>query len=339
MRLSTCLHQFFDQYLPQIKGSSEQSVKAYRETFSMFLPFIAQYHNVKIKSLKLDHLSANLVLSFLNYLETNRHNTARTRNHRLAVIKSLGKMVRFMYPDKRQIAENILNIPQKRALKKLIGFLYPKEIKKVFNAVDLNKKEGMRDYTILHLLFDSGARASEIATLNLDYFDHQNKTLAILGKGNRYRLINLWPKTASLIKEYILNYRIDPKPIYFNRLFVNQRKMELTRHGINRLCRKYLSKALPKKRLQGLSPVHSFRHSCAVNMLASGYPVSDIKNRLGHRSIESTMDYLQIDLSGKRDIQKKFIEYTQSKIKNDKKIEALIDWENNEETLAWLDSL
>ncbi len=339
MRLSTCLHQFFDQYLPQIKGSSEQSVKAYRETFSMFLPFMAQYHNVKIKSLKLDHLSANLVLSFLNHLETHRHNTARTRNHRLAVIKSLGKMVRFMYPDKRQIAENILNIPQKRALKKLIGFLYPKEIKKVFNAVDLNKKEGMRDYTILHLLFDSGARASEIATLNLDYFDHQNKTLAILGKGNRYRLINLWPKTASLIKEYILNYRIDPKPIYFNRLFVNQRKMELTRHGINRLCRKYLSKALPKKRLQGLSPVHSFRHSCAVNMLASGYPVSDIKNRLGHRSIETTMDYLQIDLSGKRDIQKKFIEYTQSKIKNDKKIEALIDWENNEETLAWLDSL
>ncbi len=74
-------------------------------------------------------------------------------------------------------------------------------------------------------------------------------------------------------------------------------------------------------------------------MPASGYPVSDIKNRLGYRSIEPTMDYLQIDLSGKRDIQKKFIEYTQSKIKNDKKNEDLIDWENNEETLAWLDSL
>ena len=263
MKLSTCLHQFFDQYLPRIKGSSKQSVKAYRETFSMFLPFMAQYHNVKIKSLDVDHLSANLVLSFLNHLESHRHNTVRTRNHRLAVIKSLGKMIRFMYPDKRQLAENILNIPQKRALKKLIGFMYPEEINKVFNAVDLTKKEGMRDYTILHLLFDSGARASEIATLELDYFDHKNKTLAILGKGNRYRLINLWTKTTSLIKEYIINYRIDPKLIYFNRLFVNQRKMELTRHGINRLCRKYLSKALAQKRLQGLSPVHSFRHSCA----------------------------------------------------------------------------
>lgn len=339
MKLSTCLQQFFDQYLPRIKGVSEESIKAYRETFSLFIPFMAQYHNVKIKSLKVDHLSANLVLSFLNHLESRRQNSVRTRNHRLAAIKSLGKMIRFMHPAKRQLAENILNIPQKRALKKLIGFLYPEEINKVFNAVDLMKEQGMRDYTILHLLFDSGARASEIATLELDYFDHRNKTLAILGKGNRYRLINLWPKTTSLIKEYILNYRVDPKPIYANRLFVSQRKMELTRHGINRLCRKYLSKALPKKRIQGLSPVHSFRHSCAVNMLASGYPVSDIKNRLGHQSIDSTMDYLQIDLSGKRDIQKKFIEYTQSKMKNDKKIEALIDWENNEETLAWLDSL
>ncbi len=339
MKLSTCLQQFFDQYLPRIKGASEKSVKAYRETFSLFIPFMAQYHNVKIKSLKMDHLSVNLVLSFLNHLESHRHNTVRTRNHRLAVIKSLGKMIRFMHPTKRQLAENILNIPQKRALKKLIGFLYPEEINKVFNAVDLTKKEGMRDYAILHLLFDSGARASEIATLELEYFDHRNKTLAILGKGNRYRLINLLPKTTSLIEEYILNYRVDPGPIYVNRLFVNQRKMELTRHGINRLCRKYLSKALPKKRIQGLSPVHSFRHSCAVNMLASGYPVSDIKNRLGHQSIDSTMDYLQIDLSGKRDIQKKFIEYTQSKMKNDKKIEGLIDWENNEETLAWLDSL
>ena len=339
MKLSTCLHQFFDQYLPRIKGSSEQSVKAYRETFSLLLPFMAQYHKVKIKSLKVDHLSANLVLSFLNHLESHRQNTIRTRNHRLAVIKSLGKMIRFMYPDKRQIAEIILNIPQKRALKKLIGFLYLKEVQKVFNTVDLTLKEGMRDYTILHLLFDSGARASEIATLNLDYFDSQNETLSILGKGNRYRLINLWPKTVSLIEEYILNYRPDPKPIYSNRLFINQRKKELTRHGINRLCRKYLSKALSPKRLQGISPVHSFRHSCAVSMLASGYPISDIKNRLGHRSIDSTMDYLQIDLSRKRDIQKKFIEYTQSKIKQDKKIEELIDWENTEETLAWLDSL
>ncbi|MBT6337762.1 MAG: integrase, partial [Desulfobacula sp.] len=68
-------------------------------------------------------------------------------------------------------------------------------------------------------------------------------------------------------------------------------------------------------------------------------PVSDIKNRLGHKSVESTMAYLHIDLSRKRDIQKRFIEYAQSKINQDEKINELIDWENNKETLTWLDSL
>lgn len=339
MKLSTCLHQFFNEYLPRIKGASEQSIKTYRETFSLFLPFLAGHYSIKIKSLTVGHLSADVVLSFLHHLESHRKNTVQTRNNRLASIKSLAKMIRFMYPDQKHIADIILSLPQKKAQKKLIGFLYPEEIVKVFNAVNLKTKGGMRDYTILHLLYDSGARASEIASLTLDYFDPENQTLAILGKGNRYRIICLWPKTTSLIKNYILNYRTPPIPLYGNRLFVSQRKRELTRHGINKLCRKYLSKALSSKRLKGLSPVHSFRHSCAVNMLASGYPVSDIKNRLGHTNVSTTMGYLQIDLSRKRDIQKRFMEYTQSRMANDKKIDELIDWENNEETLTWLDSL
>jgi integrase/recombinase XerD len=339
MRLTSCLHQYFTQYLPWIKGTSKQSVKAYRQTFSLLLHFLAKHHSVKVKSLKIEHLSAESVLAFLYHLEVHRKNVVQTRNNRLSVIKSLAKMIRFMHPDKKHIAEVILNIPQKKAQKKIMGFLYPKEVMKVFEVVDFKKKEGMRDYTILHLLYDSGARASEIATLDLDYFDPGNETIAVLGKGNRYRLINLWPITASLITNYILNCRIDPIPLFGHRLFINQRKRELTRHGINKICRKYLAKALPPKRLKGLSPVHCFRHSCALKMRISGDPVSDIKNRLGHKSVESTMTYLHIDLSRKRDIQKKLIEYTQSKITHDKKIDELINWKNDKETLTWLDSL
>ena len=297
MRLTSCLHQYFTQYLPWIKGTSRQSVKAYRQTFSLLLHFLAQHHSVKIKSLKIEHLSADSVLAFLHHLEVHRKNVVQTRNNRLSVIKSLAKMIRFMHPDKKRIAEVILNIPQKKAQKKIMGFLYPKEVMKVFEAVDFKKNEGMRDYTILHLLYDSGARASEIATLDLDYFDPVNETIAVLGKGNQYRLINLWPITASLITNYILNCRIDPIPLFGHRLFINQRKRELTRHGINKICRKYLAKALPPKRLKGLSPVHCFRHSCALKMRILGDPVSDIKNRLGHKSVESTMTYLHIDLS------------------------------------------
>ena len=96
-------------------------------------------------------------------------------------------MIRLLYPEYRNIAEMLLNIPQKRWQKPLIGFLTHDEVLKVLGFVDLKKKEGFRDYTLMHLLYDSGARASELAALKIDYFDSKNRMLAILGKGNRYR--------------------------------------------------------------------------------------------------------------------------------------------------------
>jgi len=339
MKLSTYLNQFFVQYLPRIKGSSEKTVHAYRDAYRLFLPFAADYHHIKIASLRIEHLSVELILSFLNHLEQKRKNTARTRNLRLVAIKSLAKMIRFMYPQHRQLAQQILNIPQKRMQKKLIGYLYPEEIMNVFNVVDLNKSEGLRDYCLLHLLFDSGARATEIATLNLDYFDAHNQTLAILGKGNRFRQIKLWPKTCELITLYIQKYRSTPRPLYRHRLFINQRGQALTRSGIHRLCKKYLQLVLPQKRLQHINPAHSVRHSQAVHMLCCGQSITDIKNRLGHENINSTMVYLHMDLTHKRAVQKKFIQYAQSTLKHDPKLDELIDWDHKEDILAWLDSL
>lgn len=339
MRLKTCLNHYFGNYLPRIKGVSENTIKNYQGTFSLFVPYAAQYLSIKTDSLRIDHLSLNLIIDFLDYLERQRLNIARTRNLRLAAIKSLAKMIRLLYPEKSELIDRISNIPEKNERKQLIGFLYPDEIVKTLETVDLKRKAGFRDYTILHLLYDSGIRASEIATLNIDSFDPQHKTLAVFGKGNRYRLINIWPKTSQLIKLYLIKYRTVPKPLYTNRLFINQRGSELTRHGINRICKKYLIMALPNERVKTLNPVGSFRHSCAVEMLSLGYSPDEIKNRLGHKSIDSTMVYLHLDLSRPRELQKRVIEYTQSVISHDPKIEELIDWENKESILHWLDSL
>ncbi len=339
MRLETCIYRFFDQYLPRVKGSSDQTIKAYRDVFSLFLPFAANRLSIQIASLRVEHLSPEMLLSFLDHLESDRGNVVRTRNQRLAAIKSLAKMIRLMYPEKREVAQRILDIPQKRAQTQLIGFLYSDEILKVFHCVNLIKKNGFRDYTILHLLEDSGARASEIATLNLDYFDPQNSTLIILGKGNRYRRIELEPKTVQLIRRYIAKYRVKPKPLYQHRLFINQRGTELTRHGIYRICKKYLQKTLSPKRLKNINPVHSFRHSCAVNMLLSGKSLTDIQNRLGHENIQSTTVYTHMDLTRKQAVQNKFIEYMKSNLSEDPKINEWIDWENRKDILEWLDSL
>lgn len=339
MKLKTCICQFFDLYLPRVKGNAGNTIKAYRDSFSLFVPFAANYLSIKIDSLEVEHLRSDLILAFLDYLELDRKNTARTRNHRAAALQCLAKMIRFMYPENKELADQILNIPKKRIQKQLIGFLYHDEILKVLQSVELKTKQGFRDYTILHLLYDSGARASEIANLKLDDFNNQNQTLAILGKGNRYRLITLWPKTTQLIELYISNYRQNPKPLFQHCLFVNQRREPFTRHGIHRLCKKYLSMALPPKSLKNINPVHSFRHSCAVNRLSAKEPLTDIKNRLGHENIESTMIYLRMDLSRKREVQKKFIEYTKSVITQDPKIDELINWENKKDILEWLDSL
>jgi integrase/recombinase XerD len=339
MKLETCIYRFFDQYLPRIKGSSDQTIKAYRDVFSLFLPFAASRLSIKISSLRVEHLTPEMLLSFLDYLESDRSNVVRTRNQRLAAIKSLAKMIRLMYPEKREEAQRILDIPQKRAQRQLIGFLYPDEVLQVFNCVDLTKQSGLRDYTILHLLEDSGARASEITTLNLDYFDPQHSTLVILGKGNRYRQLELQPRTVQLISRYIAQYRIKPKPLYQHRLFINQRGEEMSRHGIYCLCNKYLQKALTPKRLKNINPVHSFRHSCAVRMLLSGKSLTDIQNRLGHETIQSTMTYTHMDLTLKKAVQNKFTEYMKTNLSEDPKISDWINWEKRKDILEWLDSL
>ena len=339
MKLSPLIHQFFDQYLPHIKGVSHHTVKAYRDAFRLFLPFAAKFYGIKVRSLRVELISSELIIAFLEDLQRERKNLVKTRNQRLAALKSFAKMIRFMYPEQQEVADTILNIPQKRAQKPLIGFLYQDEILQVFQAVDLKTKEGFRDYTLLHLLYDSGARASEMATLNLDYFDPQKRTLAILGKGNRFRLIKLEPKPCHLLQLYIRKYRISSQPPYQDRLFINQRGAELTRHGIYRICRKYLEKALPPKRLKNINPVHSFRHSRAIDMLYSGHPITDIKNHLGHDNIQSTTLYLHLDLNRKRHIQRRFIRHMQSVLTDDSKIEELLQWENKGDLMEWLDSL
>jgi site-specific recombinase XerD len=339
MKLNPLVHQFFSHYLPHLKGVSPYTIRAYRDAFKLFLPFAAQHYSIKIKSLTLEHLSSELTLSFLDDLQKGRKNLPRTRNQRLAALKSFAKMIRFMCPQYRELADTILNIPQKRYQRSLIGFLYHDEILRVFKAVNLRGKEGFRDYALLHLLFDSGARASEITTLNLDYFNPREKSLAILGKGDRFRLIDLENKTSDLLQIYIHRYRPNPKPLYQHRIFISQRREELTRHGIYRICKKYLFKTLPQKRLININPVHSFRHARAVDMLYRGKPIIEIKNRLGHENLQSTMTYLQLDLNKRRLIQKGFIKYMESVITDDPKIDELLQWEGEQDIMTWLDSL
>lgn len=339
MKLTKCVSLFFARYLPDIRGVKPNTVQTYKNAFRWFVPYASRHLSKKVQIINVADISTDLVIDFLDHLENGEGNKIVTRNNRLAAIRSMARMILLMDPENREIAERILNIPSKRAPKPLFGFLSHDEALAVFNSVDLRRKQGFRDYTILHLLYDSGARAHEIAGLCVDDFDPNEKRLGILGKGGRFRLVQIWPRTANLIVRYIKEHRPTPLPAFKNRLFVNQRRQGLTRSGIYRICQKYLKKTLPENRLKNLNAVHCFRHSCAIDMLMNGSPISDIKNHLGHEDINSTMIYLKLDLSRRREVQKRFIEYTETILKNDPKIDELIDWENKDEILKWLDSL
>lgn len=339
MKLSDCVRRFFKYYLPKVKGSSDLTIRTYKDTFKLFIPYASRYAGSKNGSVLLADISTEMVLDFLDYLEQERGNSVKTRNQRLSVLKSMSKMIRLLYPEFEDIADRISHIPLKRESKPLFGFLTHDEIMLIFDSVDLKRKEGFRDYAILHLLFDSGMRASEVGSLCLDDLDDKEKTIGILGKGNRFRLVQLETRTVDLVRLYIDKHRHDPKPRYVDRLFINQRGEGFTRHGIYRICRKYIEKVLPAKRLKTVNAAHCFRHSCAVHLLMTDHTTADIKNHLGHEDISSTMVYLKLDLSRRKKVQKRFIDYMKTKIKADPKLDDLIDWDNKEELLEWLDTL
>ena len=124
MKLSPCVNKFFNQYLQDIKGISPNTIRSYRDTFKLFLPFAARFYGINIRSLRLEHISTELIITFLQDLEQERKNCPKTRNTRLNTLKSFAKMIRLMYPDERDLADRIINMPQKRFQKTLIGFLY-----------------------------------------------------------------------------------------------------------------------------------------------------------------------------------------------------------------------
>ncbi len=339
MNLIGCIQQFFEEYLPHIKGASHQTIASYRLALSLFLKFASAHQDKPVRQLCVEELSFDLIYAFLNHLERDRNNSSRTRNNRLAALKSLARMIRLLYPEHRKTAEMILSIPQKRCRKRLVGFLSHDDVIKVLSCINLKKQNGLRDYALLHLLYDSGARASEVAALNLSDFDPSHSIFALLVKGNLYRLVELWQKTTQLLTRYIAGYRSEPKVLHRNALFVNQRRERITRHGIYRICLIHLKKSLDAKQLKYINPAHSFRHSCAVNMLLSGASLTDIKNHLGHEKLESTMVYLHLDLQKKKEIQKRFIKYIQSSFSEDPVLNEFLNWEKREEILDWLDSL
>jgi integrase/recombinase XerD len=300
-QLACALRDFFGEFLPSVRNVSPHTIASYRDSLVLLLRFVAaQQRSGDVSLLDFKDVSAELILSFLADLESKRHNTATTRNVRLSAIHAFFRYVATQHPDRLEHCQRVLTIPFKRARQRTIEYLEYDEIQQVLSAVDQSTRDGKRDYALLAILFNTGARVQE--TLDLRPADlHLTKPFQVrlFGKGRKERFCPLWPQTARLLRSLCKERLLEPHSQ--QHLFLNHRGEPLTRFGVRYLLRKYQDRAkvhvasLHGKRLHP----HSLRHSTAVALLKAGVDLSTISQWLGHASPNTTNKYATIDLEMK----------------------------------------
>jgi integrase/recombinase XerD len=299
--LAHAVHGFLGEYVPELRGLSRHTLLSYRDTLVLLLRFIAKSLNTEPVFLDLKDISTDNVLAFLNNLEEERHNKISSRNVRLAAIHSFFRYVSFHAPENIVQAQRILGIPFKRAGSRPIDYLEYDEMCAVLSSIDRTTTEGRRDYALISLMFNTGARVQEMVSLGAcDLQLESPLQVKLFGKGQKARVCPIWPQTAQVLKAFVAEAKLDLRSNAA--VFCNHRGGRLTRFGIRYIVAKYcrqasgLSPSLAGKRLHP----HSVRHSCAVYLLKSGVDLASISHWLGHASMNTTNRYATADLEMKK---------------------------------------
>ena len=222
------LTAFLREYIPSQREMSVQTSDTYAYAFQLLVCFAAERLKTTPSALSIEQLDATLVLAFLEHLETNRGNCARTRNSRLAAIKTFFRFLEYRLPSCLEQARRIRAIPVKKTDEVIIGYLNREEIQALLDAPDPNCQWGLRDRAMLHLAFVGGLRVSELVGLNLgDLAFHPQPTVHVMGKGRRERVLPLWKETVIVLRDW-LKVRGEPKA---TALFLNARGDVMTRSG------------------------------------------------------------------------------------------------------------
>jgi site-specific recombinase XerD len=292
------LQKFFTERLIQQRHASPCTVAAYRDAFRLLLAFAADKLHKHPIDMKISDFGAPMILSFLAYLEEKRHNCIRSRNARFAAIRSFMEYVAFKEPSVLALTNSVLAIPMKRCEQRMIGFLSREQTEAILNAPDINSWTGQRDRVMFAMLYNTGARISELLGMRVgDVVFGPTAWVHIHGKGRKERSVPLWKNTARDLKRWLrTRSRASDRP-----LFPGRSGSSLTRTGFtDRLKRAVVraSKQYPELAKQSIFP-HLLRHSVAMHMLQSGVDITVIALWLGHESPATTHRYVEADLEMK----------------------------------------
>lgn len=296
------LKPFLLHFLPLEKGVSHNTVLSYRDTIKLLLCFAADTLHKSVDALTVEDLNMKLILAFLDHLESERGCTANTRNQRLAALRSLFKYIGRQAPELLLHAHQVCSISMKSTEEKTIEYLTSEELSALTGSIDQNTDLGCRDYALVLLLFNTGARVSELVNLNIDDIVLTGPKINIICKGKKPRACVLWDDTVKALRTY-LELR-SPRKDEDAHVFLNAVGNPLTRFGVTHILKKYAEVAkgqCPSIATKKITP-HVLRHSTAMHLLIIGIEVAMIALWLGHSSMETTNKYVELNMEMKRSI-------------------------------------
>jgi integrase/recombinase XerD len=296
--LAPLLQTFFTDRLRRQRAASPNTIAAYRDAFRLLLHFAQGRLRRAASDLALTDLNAPLIGAFLDSLETERHNGARTRNARLAALRSFFRFLAPREPAHAALVQRVLAIPQKRCDRRVVNFLTRPEVNAVLASPDPTGWIGRRDHLLLVLAVETGLRVSEIIRLRVsDVVLGRSSYLRCFGKGRKERLTPLSRRTATRMRWWLQERKAAPP----DPVFPARHGGDLSRDAVERLLKKHAAAATatcPALKRKTVSP-HVLRHTAAVNLLQAGVDRSVIALILGHESVETTQMYLDADLATK----------------------------------------
>jgi len=295
---------FINRYLPGERGLSTNSIASYEDTFALFLTFMNDTERIKAEKLKLDDLTRANVEKFLLWLQLERGNKPQTRNVRLAAIHSFAKYLQYEAP--RFIGEwqAIIAIDMAKKPETTPCYASVEGIKLILAQPDAYTKFGRRDLAMFSLMYDTGARVSEICDLTPGSVRLSDpSTLKIIGKGSKARIVPLQKEQTEILEIYMRENNL-LRPEYMSRpLFASARDGKLSRSGVAYILNKYVEAARtvnPREIPENFS-CHSMRHSKAMHMLQGDVPLIYIRDTFGHKSVITTEVYARIEGKKKRE--------------------------------------
>lgn len=292
--LAPHLAAFLRDYLPRQRACSGHTCEAYAYSFQLLILFAAERLGVSPSALSLEQLDIPLVVAFLEHIEIARGNSPKTRNARLAAIKSFAHFIEYRVPSAVDQVRRLLAIPPKKTDEALVPYLDRCELQALLDAPDPSTRSGTRDRAMLHLAFAAGLRVSELVGMRLDDMQmHPDPSVHVRGKGRRERVIPLWKETVCALRAW-LEIRCD---VVASELFLNARGGPLTRSGFEYVLAKHVestTKGCPSLSTKRVSP-HVLRHTCAMHILQATRDVRKVALWLGHATIKSTEIYLRAD--------------------------------------------